>query len=657
MACLNSLPVELLHHVCIYLNSKEVLQMISVNRYFYTILYSNLFQNVKIDGTRKLHLFLTALENGRQNSAHYGWATKTFQIVYTPIMRHQLAILLQECPRISELDMDSIAWHHICPHKRGRIWNPNSDAFRECLNITFTQYQNLTVLSLNLSGYTSQIIDIYQLLPLVSGLHTLKLLNVYHLLTMNDMDKIHTYCPRLMDLTLSGFCLNRTRIPLPVTQCLTLRHLCIEFSSGWSYYYNWLWYIGRKYINLSSLRCECTSAMGIRSPSVLDEQEMEEGFTVFAQQHALTLKKLELINIVFDKSFMEALRDPYGINYFYGNDDDDIMINIDDDIDNKDHVGSMMDWNTTATPMRRTRASLTSAKFNNHTTFIKPEVFVSILHYVQHTIRTLSIAWPMMGPDHIHLCNCLMRCVFLTELAIQIPGYMVGMADNNETVPFDQILQCCPLLIKLHINHGKIYMVGHGNHNGSVNTLNYPLKTLVLEFVFIPSCFMVMENYGLLNLEQISLDHCAIYNMNPRTPSNPKIMLDWLFPIPAPPSLIESDSTLTLPRRPLTISLYHNLFVNPETNMASLVCDYVSISQHGKGEEGSWILRSGYIQKILRMSSSMLRRKSGQLKRNNYRQQVPSEFHDGQAPTTPNVGILLYCHSVDSLCVNGLQLI
>ncbi|CAO3589886.1 unnamed protein product [Absidia cylindrospora] len=543
------------------------------------------------------------------------------------------------------MDLDGITWHNICPHKRGRVWNPSSDALRECLNLTFTRYQNLTTLSLNLVGYTPQFINIYQVLPLLSGLRSLKLLNVYHVLTMYDMDNIHTHCPRLTDLTLSGFCLNRTRIPLPVTQCLTLRHLCIEFSSGWSYYYNWLWYIGRKYTNLSSVRCECTSTMGIHSVNPLDDQDKEEGLTVFAQQHALTLKKLELINLVFDKRLMEALQDPNGTNT--NTNHDDMMINIGDDLNNDDHAESMMEWNTTATPTQQTRPSLTSGQFNNHTTIIKAEVFVSILRYVQHTIRTLSIAWPMMDPSNVHLCNLLTRCVFLTELTIQLPGYIVGMSDNNGTVPFDRILQCCPVLTKLHINHGKIFMVGHDNDNPATQQpLSYPLKTLVLEFVFVPSCFMVMENYGLLNLEQISLDHCAIYNMNRRTPSNPKIMLDWLFHTPAPP-----------PRPPLDINLYHTRFVNPETNRPSLVCDYISILQHGKGEEDAWAVRSSYVQKVVRMSSSMIRRKSGQLKRNNYRQQLPSEFHHGQTPTTPKVGILIYCHSLNSLRVNGSQLI
>ncbi|KAI9493062.1 hypothetical protein BDB00DRAFT_825275 [Zychaea mexicana] len=130
------------------------------------------------------------------------------------------------------------------------------------------------------------------------NLRSLSLIGVLPTLRATDLDVIHSHCPQLSELKLTGA--NALLTGGSADQGVDtgyphMRRIALVYPSGWSRIADWLYGLSRRYPNLQVLDLE-DSARGSIIPRT-DNAVLEQAFSAFASQHCNSLEKVRLVHL------------------------------------------------------------------------------------------------------------------------------------------------------------------------------------------------------------------------------------------------------------------------------------------------------------------------------------------------------------------------
>ncbi|ORX58749.1 hypothetical protein DM01DRAFT_1405381 [Hesseltinella vesiculosa] len=438
-----------------------------------------------------------------------------------------------------------------------------SHLFSRLLKTTFQHYHHLTALHLDLDDGLSRSVDIYHILDLVPHLLHLKLNHAFHILTITDIEYVHNACRHLKHLELTGFCLNRLQIGQhhSIAKNHVLESLVLRFSSGWSYYWHWLWYIGRKYASqLKVLECNCTASMGLYR--ALDGTAIIQNcYSVFAQQHAASLQQFSLVNLSTSQDLW--------------------------------HQMIQSSQPTSPSPAA---TNITKAKFTNQHPIGDLHLIRSILTYLKPSIQDLVISLPNLndaGPFGcvLDVMNGLHQCTYLTRLTLKLPPYVFAPPDHSGVgVALDTLLRHGAHLKWLAMEHGTLSLV-------DAVPPNHPLTGLELHHVNLSTSFLCSGLMPLNHLKHITLAKCVIHCTYgiPNDVCLP-VSMAWHFP----------------PHRSLHVDLNYLRFYQCGNLNGDRLND-ITLYELSTDRARSWMI--SHDRRVVPLTESMGRRSAGELRR------------------------------------------
>ncbi|KAI8066439.1 hypothetical protein BC940DRAFT_347713 [Gongronella butleri] len=681
MTTLVQLPLEILQQIGNHLQGNDLVLCCCATKDLYEALYPLLFHRVHLRADRWLAQFMVALDNDRWAPLLLGKGARHLTIRWCNLTLDHLQKIADTCPWLVSLDIDSFSWNRLmldqAEKHRARLLehgdasngenspptgpmavpllfsasNTNRSVsyakdiaslvplrldgqndtrvdisrviFGRVLHLMLRYHDCLTTLHLNLNDGLSGALDVYNLLDQVPQMQHLSLSHAFHILTITDIEYIHSACRHLKSLELSGFCLNRLLIGQHhhIVKCTSLERLVIRFSSGWSFYWHWLWYFGKKYSSsLKDLVCSCSTSMGMHRVDD-DAETIENCYAVFADQHAASLERLHLINLATSHAFWEHMSERVA--------------------QKKDKAPSTM---------LLTDATVTHPQINGDMRIVR-----MISDYVHQSVRALTLSLPGFTENgrnggSVHdVCRDFGRCQHLTSLTLKLPPFIFSPPDRSTSgIPLDFLLAQCRHLTSLSVDHGTLTIT-------NTPSFNHPLRTLTLNNVMLASAVLTSALVPLINLTSLHMSRCIVqYNYEHPHDLDLPLPMSW-----------------QLPRtKPIRVILDQIRFYQGQGRFGEKL-NHLSIYEIATGARRAWAFSRDH--GAVELSTSLGRRRAGELRRCATTKDRPSYAEDDGADspyagsrrripsyktlTRQQYHVKLSCHRLHMLTVNGNSVI
>ncbi|ORX58768.1 hypothetical protein DM01DRAFT_1381435 [Hesseltinella vesiculosa] len=451
------LPLKILELITDRLSPDDVLTFCCTSRDLSNHIVTLLYRHITLNSDTQLQYLINALYlHTSSNAKSFCHVTKSLTFCYRNIAINlqSLDIITRACPSLTTLDFFQSSWiwttsrlaeRYLTGATAAQTTNTYSglipysriendliipkDAKRQrdiqavilnavCSTILHN-HPHLTCLKMDLStvqferSNSARLHNCLCLLP--TGLTELTLRVMSWELTMDDVECIHDRCPRLEALDLDYGNLDESGVAIPGYPSLERNHvlkkLSLNIDGEKKYFWPWLWYVGKKYgPQLASVHFNSPNCCADRIPLTLEQMAIVDtcAFT-FAQQHASTLRSLELTNMMIFDGFWN-------------------------------HMKSSCDQSLLANVRMKNRyiaeesKAITIGSANSHL------VRLSMLDYVKTWLHKLdlSVAGDAVKMDDI-LC-AIRQCSRLTDLRV------LGAHPLFQFVPLPSILDQCPRL-------------------------------------------------------------------------------------------------------------------------------------------------------------------------------------------------------------------
>ncbi|ORX42895.1 hypothetical protein DM01DRAFT_1387263 [Hesseltinella vesiculosa] len=307
----------------------------------------------------------------------------------------------------------------------------------------------------------------------------------YHSVSVSVVSMLHQSCPKLQALEIhaESFDSISNRHHLVIAENHSLKRLSLCSEEPWPQPWQWFWFIGKKYAHQL---CDLTMK-GRNTVTNTDHADMELCYTVFAQQHAASLKSLGLFDLFTGDQFWECMRAQPACRLTH------VRLDIPDFF---------------ATANSVTRPSRLQVAFQ----------------YYKATVCSFQLTLPS-PPIHTYPHNGLTQvsealrelegCHRLTELTLTVPS-LNGVHTDTGTIPVNDLLQRCSQLTRLDLQKSTLFMSPRPSNS------YHPLVALHLTRCFLREGFLATAFADLPCIKSFTLDQSVVLldkpNIFPKDP-------------------------------------------------------------------------------------------------------------------------------------------
>ncbi|ORX61746.1 hypothetical protein DM01DRAFT_1128789 [Hesseltinella vesiculosa] len=335
MGCLSLLPNEIAQSIAENVAQDDILTLCCASRRLHELFLPILYRHVSVRST-DLHLVVAALTNNdRPGPQPQGHLLRTLTMTsYDASFIGYFDVIATACPLISALHFNGVPnhnnWKILVEKKRenglvspptipDEIPRPYNDALQELVppesdtsayslfpsmymafyQTVFQHHPLLTTLTADITYTALDLPTFVQLLP--RRLTWFKLGLRGQALTFTDVNLIHERCPDLVSLTFDSAGVEHADLSQPpaVTMHYTLKELSIDMVGFCHLLWYWLWFAGKKYgRQLETFRIGANGCY-VKPEHHFIASTIIPCSSVFAKQHASTLKSLEIRNVGF----------------------------------------------------------------------------------------------------------------------------------------------------------------------------------------------------------------------------------------------------------------------------------------------------------------------------------------------------------------------
>ncbi|ORX58741.1 hypothetical protein DM01DRAFT_1333360 [Hesseltinella vesiculosa] len=509
------LPLEILELITDRLTQDDIFELCCTSRINHNHIIPLLYRHITLNDDRQLQCLIKALSLPTNSIAKsLGHVAKSLKFRYhkPPLALHSLDTIAGAFPSLTSLEFSRESWtsatwqlakslhagktvakttstcsaHLAKPYGRIPIDLTIPEDARKASDIQALIYislceailynhPHLTSLKLDLSTYlfdstNERLYTCLSLLP--TGLTELTLYLLQWELTFDHVECIHDRCPWLEALSLDHGRLVEGDIAIPDYPSLEMNHvvkkLSINLEGETRYYWPWFWYVGKKYgRQLDALHFANWFSSAERLAITREQMiAIDTCAITFAQQHASTLRCLELTNMMIFDAFWAHMKASCDISP---------LVKV-----------KMSNEYLIQEPKEITIGSLSSHL-----------VRLSMLDYVKTWVRKLELS--VAGDDfkmHDVIC-AISQCLRLTSLSI------LGGSDRFEFVSLPLILDLCPQLHTYTMKHQRL-------HDNSRWPIQHGLVSLKLEDVGFEVSQMNRALGALYHLQDLVIIGCDI---------------------------------------------------------------------------------------------------------------------------------------------------
>ncbi|KAI9025364.1 hypothetical protein CLU79DRAFT_745249 [Phycomyces nitens] len=277
-------PIEIINSIGFLLSTQDLASSLLVCRAWNYNFSPIIYKSISLDNPHQFHLLHSALTKSLSSNQPSGHHVRTLDILDARAIQTGVGQLPALCPNITSLKVTQ-KW-------ASRVYSI------VCVNDGALVRTIKSLLdSLVVDNLTSLCLDFYtridsNILPPLANLQHLTLGWVDQGISPATLQRVHSRCPHLISLTLSGLDLI-DQLNLGATS--TLQSLSLYFRKGMDCDESWLSYISHTYTHLSHLRLEAPAQYSetVDSAPLL----IPLAYHRFAS-HANSLRQLELIHTV-----------------------------------------------------------------------------------------------------------------------------------------------------------------------------------------------------------------------------------------------------------------------------------------------------------------------------------------------------------------------